>query len=186
MGMITLYSNDSGMTAMWETVFREEIAAKEVEVVCAEVQNIGYHDILCTAGNSFGSMSGGLDLAVRELLGYGLQDVIQLSLMKDNHYFGGQMPVGSTLLVNDIDSPYCKILAYIPSMIVPAQAKPFDVMHCTTAAVYEGLVKPELTIAIPAFGAGVGEMPHDQCAVAMHIGYWAAKMWWQAGQPPQQ
>src|ERR1051325_1781415 len=87
------------------------------EICCATraVDDLGMHigsfetlrhfDCVATAGNSFGLMDAGMDLAVCRFFGIDLQERIQNRILEE---YCGEQPVGTAFIVetNRIDHPY--------------------------------------------------------------------------------
>ena len=64
----------------------------EVEVVCGRFEELPAFDCVVTAGNSFGLMDAGMDLAVVRHFGRHVMDRIQKQIL-DDHL--GEQPVGT-------------------------------------------------------------------------------------------
>ena len=104
---------------------RGKETADEIRWICRDVPELEVHlgsfdsipsfDCIATAGNSFGLMDAGMDLAVLKYFGQHLQEVIQKRIIED---FCGEQPVGTAFLVETgrIDHPY---VAHAPTMRVP-------------------------------------------------------------------
>lgn len=187
MGKITLFGDDPDIMASFKEVFARDIEAGIFEVLDSRLEDLSYHDIYVTAGNSYAVMTGGIDYVFRDMFGFNLQDSIQDMLIMGDKFPEHFIPVGDIVIVDlGEDCTLAKKLYYVPTMIVPRLAKPFDIIHCMTNVIFEFLRASEerdVTIAIPALGAGVGKLTGPQAAVAMHIGYWAGKAWYDAGKP---
>src|ERR1700682_38693 len=57
-------------------------------------------DAIVSPANSFGIMDGGLDLAIRDQLGFGVQTALQELIVAKHH---GELPVGCALIVSTKD-----------------------------------------------------------------------------------
>jgi O-acetyl-ADP-ribose deacetylase (regulator of RNase III) len=73
-------------------------------------------DALITPGNSYGDMSGGFDLAVRDLLGMDIQHKVQ-SFIQNTYY--GEIPVGSAFVIKLPKGAPFGHLVYTPTMRIP-------------------------------------------------------------------
>lgn len=72
-------------------------------------------DVLVTAGNSFGVMSGGIDLVVNQLMN--VESKVQ-SIIQNHH--NGVLPVGNAIsLYTNYDN--IRFLIYAPTMFIPTQ-----------------------------------------------------------------
>jgi O-acetyl-ADP-ribose deacetylase (regulator of RNase III) len=138
---------------------------KEVEVTNSALDKMLEVDCLVTAGNSFGAMSGGIDLAFREIYGYQLQDIIQLGIMQHAPY---GLPVGDTLMVKGQD---CPDIIYAPTMRIPTKARPLDIAFVMSAIIVSANEYKYNSIAIPGLGTGAGELTPEVAADMMLCGY---------------
>ncbi len=75
----------------------------EVQVVCGRFEDLPSFDCVVTAGNSFGLMDAGMDLAVVRFFGRHVMERIQKQILDD---FLGEQPVG-TCARNNGTSPRC-------------------------------------------------------------------------------
>src|SRR6266704_2725646 len=76
-----------------------------LETHLGSFESIPGFDCVATAGNSFGLMDAGMDLAVLKFFGMHIQERIQNKILED---FCGEQPVGSAFLVETgrVDHPY--------------------------------------------------------------------------------
>lgn len=108
---IILFDINPNMCEAWSKEFAE---CEDVEI-----KNIDFQELECNqvvaAGNSYGWMTGGLDLVIRNYYGIELQDIIQGVII--NHY-NGFLPVGDSFRVetDDEKKPY---VIYTPTMPFP-------------------------------------------------------------------
>lgn len=166
---LTLFDTNELLCKAWRQVFAD---VENVEVICCELHMLPAHDALVSPGNSFGVMTGGIDLAVRDFFGLGVQDVIQNELMK---LYAHGLPVGSAITLSiepaphEADNRNFKKLIYAPTMERPRKAQRLDVLYATIAAL--NACEASWSVAIPGMGTGVGEMPHAEAARVMRIGY---------------
>src|SRR5437660_6391906 len=84
----------------------------DLEVHLGSFDSLSSFDCVATAGNSFGLMDAGMDLAVLKFFGIPLQEQIQRRILED---FCGEQPVGTAFLVETgrLDHPY---VAHAPTM----------------------------------------------------------------------
>src|SRR5512141_1426259 len=64
----------------------------DLEVHLGSFDSLASFDCIATAGNSFGLMDAGMDLAIVRFFGSELQNVIQRRILED---FCGEQPVGT-------------------------------------------------------------------------------------------
>src|SRR5580693_287690 len=72
-------------------------------------------DAIVSPANSFGIMDGGLDLAIRDQLGYTVQNQIQKVIVEQYH---GELPVGCAEIIETKDSRW-KYMIAAPTMRIP-------------------------------------------------------------------
>jgi O-acetyl-ADP-ribose deacetylase (regulator of RNase III) len=87
----------------------------EVSYHHGRFEEIEEYDCLINAGNSFGLMDGGVDLAISEFFGPELQEDVQDLILLE---YAGEQPVGTSFLVSTAnpDHPY---MAHTPTMRAP-------------------------------------------------------------------
>ena len=162
MNKIIFYSIDERLCCEWSKTFNN------IEEV--EVQHSSFEDIkatyVVTAGNSYGIMTGGIDLAVRNYYGYGIQDAIQEILFFNLKH---KLDVGSNIIIStkDIDKPN---LVYAATMEYP---KIIDkkVVYKTTYNILKSCYKLDGNIAICGLGAGTGKVPAEDVALENYKAY---------------
>ena len=100
----------------------------ELEVFHGAFESLPSFDCVATAGNSFGLMDAGMDLAVLKFFGMQIQERIQKRILED---YCGEQPVGTAFVVETgrLDHPY---VAHAPTMRIPMNiAGPDDVARST-------------------------------------------------------
>lgn len=146
----------------------------EVEVVRGKFEVLPYYDCVVTAGNSFGLMDAGMDLAVLRFFGRDLQDRIQKCIIED---YLGEQPVGTSILVEsgNPDHPW---VAHSPTMRVPLNIGRTDnvylAMWATLCAVHRHNRTHEKkieTIVSPGLGTGTGGMEPLEAALQILLAY---------------
>src|SRR5438094_3745422 len=77
----------------------------DLEVHLGSFESLPSFDCVATAGNSFGFMDAGMDLAVLKFFGQHIQERIQKRIIKD---YCGEQPVGTAFIVETgrLDHPY--------------------------------------------------------------------------------
>ena len=132
-----------------------------VEVKHGKFEEIHHFDCVVTAGNSFGLMDAGIDLALVKFFGIEIQEKIQSEII--SRYLGEQ-PVGTCFLVETgiSDHPF---VAHTPTMRVPLNLNFTDnvylAMWSTLLAIHQHNLqkqKPIVSVVIPGFGVGTGGM----------------------------
>jgi len=150
-------------------VSRSKDAAEEVRWVARDVSGLEVHfgsfeslpsfDCVATAGNSFGLMDAGMDLAVLKFFGPHVQERIQKRIIED---YCGEQPVGTAFIVETgrLDHPF---IAHAPTMRVPMNIAGTDHVYLATWATLLAVKSHNRTaerkiesLVCPAFGAGTG------------------------------
>ncbi|HVL15538.1 MAG TPA: macro domain-containing protein, partial [Gemmata sp.] len=103
----------------------------EVEVVCGRFEELPSFDCVVTAGNSFGLMDAGMDLAVVRYFGRHVMDRVQKQIL-DDHL--GEQPVGTCVIV-PTDQEAHPFVAHAPTMRVPMNIQGTDHVYLAMWAV---------------------------------------------------
>lgn len=160
--MLILYDTNKRLCVEWEIKFEKYIKSKEVLVVNREFKDVVCDNIV-TAGNSYGWMTGGIDLAVREYYGQWIQDEIQRRILQ---LPGRYLPVGDFIEIFTRDKTK-ENLIYLPTMDVPKFIEPIDVVHVLARL----LMYSWKEIACCGLGTGCGGLSESDCAQAMLDAY---------------
>jgi O-acetyl-ADP-ribose deacetylase (regulator of RNase III) len=167
---IYLVDRDAQLVAAWREVFREfsEIVPERRDFFEQPA------DAMASPGNSFGIMDGGLDLAIRNVLGPKIERRVQTMLAEKHH---AELPVGGAEIVETGDDRW-PALVYAPTMRVPD-----DVSRTTNAYVaFRAILlavrrhnatnkRPIRSLLCPGLCTGVGAMPARRAAAQMRIAY---------------
>ena len=161
---LVLIDLDEELTRAWRTEFDEwagdvEIRTAPIDSALAEV------DAVVSAGNSYGEMNGGVDLAVAKALPQAQHRVWQQ--LEEQHF--GYQPVGTAAIV-PTGEPGCRWLIYAPTMRVPMPLTNgrdiaiHDALWATLVAItrHNRRVAAEdriSSLACPGFGTGYGKVP---------------------------
>ncbi len=146
----------------------------EVEVMCGRFEDLHSFHCVVTAGNSFGLMDAGMDLAVVKYFGRHVMERIQRQIL-DDHL--GEQPVGTCTIV-PTDHPAHPFVAHAPTMRGPMNIQGTDhvylAMWASLTAVHrhnrnEGR-KIDI-LACPSLGTGTGGMEPLEAAMQMSLAY---------------
>lgn len=94
----------------------------EVQVVCGRFEELPSFDCVATAGNSFGLMDAGMDLAVVRFFGRHVMERVQKRILED---YLGEQPVGTCIIV-PTDHAVHSFIAHAPTMRVPMNIQGTD------------------------------------------------------------
>lgn len=122
------------------------------------------------AGNSFGSLTGGVDLAIRKYFGKQIEQVLQQAIIDK---FLGELPVGSSMVI-PTQNEDIKFLAYAPTMRTPKVIAGTDIPYVATWSalttihrINQTLEKPIDTVVFPGMGTGTGQIELNKAALQM-------------------
>jgi len=146
----------------------------EMEVHLGSFETVPNFDCVATAGNSFGLMDAGMDLAVLKFFGPELQNAIQQKILDD---FCGEQPVGTAFIVETgrVDHPY---VAHAPTMRVPMNISGTDHVYSATWATLLAVRRHNHarnrkieSLLCPAFGAGTGGVSGIEVGFQIKLAY---------------
>jgi O-acetyl-ADP-ribose deacetylase (regulator of RNase III) len=146
----------------------------EMEVFLGSFESVPSFDCVATAGNSFGLMDAGMDLAILKFFGLELQGTIQKRIIEE---FYGEQPVGTAFIMETKRSDH-PFVAHAPTMRVPMNISGTDHVYLATWATLVAVGRHNRTaqrkIAIlvcPAFGAGTGGMAGTEVGFQMKLAW---------------
>jgi len=146
----------------------------EVQVVCGRFEDLPSFDCVVTAGNSFGLMDAGMDLAVVRFFGRHLMERIQTQILND---FLGEQPVGTCIIIST-DHVAHPFVAHAPTMRVPMNIQGTDhvylAMWATLTAVHRhnrSTSRPIDSLACPGLGTGTGGMDSIEASLQLRLAY---------------
>lgn len=132
-------------------------------------------DAIVSPANSFGIMDGGLDLAIRDQLGFAVQDRIQAVIVERYH---GELPVGAAEFVRT-DDPRWRFMVAAPTMRVPEPIahtiNPYLAFRAILIAVENwnrAAGRREIdSLVCCGLGTGIGKVSPTKCAMLMRAAY---------------
>jgi O-acetyl-ADP-ribose deacetylase (regulator of RNase III) len=146
----------------------------EVQVVCGRFEDLPSFDCVITAGNSFGLMDAGMDLAVVRFFGRHLMDRIQKQILED---YLGEQPVGTCMIV-PTDHASHPFVAHAPTMRIPMNIQGTDhvylAMWASLTAVhrYNRSASQKIdSLACPGLGTGTGGMDPLEASLQLYLAY---------------
>ncbi len=158
MRKIILFDINKKLYEEWKKEFKDYTEVK--------IKNCNFNELeseyVVTAGNSFGWMTGGMDLAVRNYYGIKIQDEIQRIIISQ---FQGELPVGESIVIDTLDLKK-RYLIYAPTMRFPEIIKPIDVFY-----VFANLLLKYNNFACCGLGALTGGISEKECAKQMKLAY---------------
>jgi O-acetyl-ADP-ribose deacetylase (regulator of RNase III) len=149
-------------------------AHPEVEIVCGRFEDLPSFDCIVTAGNSFGLMDAGMDLAVVRFFGRHVMELIQKQILDD---YLGEQPVGTCIIVPTGHASH-PFVAHAPTMRVPMNIQGTDhvylAMWATLTAVHRHNRSESRkidSIACPGLGTGTGGVDSLEAALQLCLAY---------------
>lgn len=147
-------------------------SSPRIELFLGSFTEIPEYDCLATAGNSFGLMDAGIDLAVVKHFGIEIQEEIQNRILAD---YLGEQPVGTSLLVQT-RHPVHRWIAHSPTMRIPMNIEGTDIVYLATWATLLAVHRANRdedarisTLVMPAFGTGTGGVSHLESGTQMRL-----------------
>ena len=132
-------------------------------------------DAIVSPANSLGIMDGGLDLAIRNELGFQVETEIQEVILNKYH---GEMPIGSAEIINTNHDRWSYMIA-APTMRIPENIaftlnayNAFRAILIALNSFNESMPKiPIKSLVCSGLGTGIGSMEAVKCAAQMRAAY---------------
>lgn len=159
---ITLVARDPALARAWRATFDE---VDDLAVVEGDYFTVPA-DAMVSPANSFGIMDGGIDLAIRDQLGLGVQTRLQRAIVERHH---GELPIGCAELVETGD-PRWRYLIAAPTMRVPESvATTLNAYLAFRAALLVADRHAIESLVCCGLATGIGRMEPRRCATQMRI-----------------
>ncbi len=167
---IVLVDRGAELVAAWTETFAPfpEVVAERRDYFAAPA------DAMVAPGNSFAIMDGGLDKAIRDVIGRGVEARVQKRLAEVHH---AELPVGGAEIVETNDERW-PLLVYAPTMRVPDDVSRSTNAYLAFRAILLAVRRHNEvggrridTLLCPGLCTGIGAMPDRRCAVQMRIAY---------------
>ncbi|MDB9975548.1 macro domain-containing protein [Candidatus Thioglobus sp.] len=132
-------------------------------------------DAIVSPANSFGIMDGGLDLAIRNELGFQVETDIQDVILNKYH---GEMPIGSAEIINTNHDKWSYMIA-APTMRIPENIAFTLNGYIAFRAILTAInrfneskpKRPIKSLVCAGLGTGIGSMEPVKCATQMRAAY---------------
>ncbi len=149
-------------------------AHPEVDVVCGRFEDLPVFDCVITAGNSFGLMDAGMDLAVVRFFGRHVMELVPRQILND---YLGEQPVGTCIIV-PTGHPSHPFVAHAPTMRIPMNIQGTDHVYLAMWAALTAVHRHNRTesrqiqsVACPGLGTGTGGMDFPEAALQLCLAY---------------
>jgi O-acetyl-ADP-ribose deacetylase (regulator of RNase III) len=146
----------------------------EVQIVCGRFEDLPSFDCIVTAGNSFGLMDAGMDLAVVRFFGRHVMERIQEQILKD---YLGEQSVGTCIIVRT-DHAVHPFVAHAPTMRVPMNIQGTDHVYLAMWAALTAAHRHNRSesrkidcLACPGLGTGTGGMDLLEAPLQLCLAY---------------
>jgi O-acetyl-ADP-ribose deacetylase (regulator of RNase III) len=161
--VIHLVDRNAPLTRAWNEAF-EDVA--DVEIHQDDFFAVDA-DAMVSPANSFGIMDGGLDLAIRDQLGFAVEKAVQRAIVERHH---GELPIGSAEVVPTGHARWPYLIA-APTMRVPEHAgQTLNAYMAFRAVLLAAARVPEIrSIVCPGLCTGIGGMEPRRCAIQMKM-----------------
>lgn len=162
---LTLFDVSTKICEAWEKVFSPY---QNVKVTNIELDKLEPHDILVTAGNSFGVMSGGIDYYVNKLCKFKVEPLVKEAIQN----YWGELPVGKfvTIDIDKLTKGQFKCLIYAPTMRTPSIV-PKENVYKTFYPIIDTYRDTNFTLACPGLCTATGGVPFLDVAEQMLLAY---------------
>ena len=155
----------------WRQVFS---SYPEVEVLTGDYFQQSA-DAIVSPANSFGIMDGGLDLAIRNELGFQVETDIQEVILSKYH---GEMPIGNAEIIKTNHDKWSYMIS-APTMRIPENIAFTLNAYLAFRAIFIAInnfneSKPKRAIkslVCPGLGTGIGSMEPAKCAAQMRVAF---------------
>ena len=166
-----LIDSKSELCDKWRQVFS---SYPEVEVLSGDYFQQSA-DAIVSPANSFGIMDGGLDLAIRNKLGFQVETDIQEVILNKYH---GEMPIGNAEIINTNHNKWSYMIA-VPTMRIPENVAftlnayiAFRTILIAINSFNESKPKrPIKSLVCSGLATGIGSMEVTKCAAQMRAAY---------------
>ena len=146
----------------------------DVQITCGRFEELPTFDCVVTAGNSFGLMDAGMDLAVVRYFGRHVMERIQKQILDD---FLGEQPVGTCILV-PTDHAAHPFVAHAPTMRIPMNIQGTDHAYLAMWAALTTIhrhnqsgSRPIDSLACAGLGTGTGGMDLVEASLQLRLAY---------------
>jgi O-acetyl-ADP-ribose deacetylase (regulator of RNase III) len=159
---ILLVDKHAPMIRAWEEAFSDR---DDVDVIEGDYFSRSAGAMVSPA-NSFGIMDGGLDAAIRDQLGFTVQQRVQRVIIENHH---GELPVGSAEVVETGDERW-PMLVVAPTMRVPESVAQTLNAYLAFRAVLLACKGAAIeSVVCCGLGTGIGGMEPARAAVQMRM-----------------
>jgi O-acetyl-ADP-ribose deacetylase (regulator of RNase III) len=159
---ILLVDHDPALVRAWRAAFedRDDVEVFQGDYFAHEAE------AMVSPANSFGIMDGGLDAAIRDVLGFAVQKAAQQIIVERHH---GEMPVGAAEIVDTHDARWPKLVV-APTMRVPEVVAQTLNAYLAFRAILLACARANIgSVVCCGLATGIGAMEPARCALQMRM-----------------
>jgi O-acetyl-ADP-ribose deacetylase (regulator of RNase III) len=167
---VILVDRESMLVRAWAEAFHDEDVFEAVQGDYFERDA----DAMVSPANCFGIMDGGLDLAIRDALGFEVQKRVQAVIIDKHH---GELPIGCAEIVETGHARW-PMLVCAPTMRVPETVSQTLNAYVAFRAILLAVkgwnkngARPIRTLLCCGLGTGIGNLDERRCAVQMRMAW---------------
>jgi O-acetyl-ADP-ribose deacetylase (regulator of RNase III) len=167
---VILVDLESTLVRAWREAFQDEEAFEVIQSDYFERDA----DAMVSPANSFGIMDGGLDLAIRDALGFEVQKRVQAVIIEKHH---GELPVGCAEVV-ETDHARWPMLVCAPTMRIPESVSQTLNAYAAFRAILLAVKRWNergnrkiSSLLCCGLGTGIGNLDERRCAVQMRMAW---------------
>lgn len=133
----------------------------------------GEYDVVLSPGNSYGMLTGGVDLVMAQCFGTQLEVRLADKIANDHN---GMLPIGEAVALRTVN-PHCPWFVSAPTMELPSVITDTSVIFRAMAAARHACQRIQngqafaLSVVTPCFGTGTGKVPPAVAAEEMIRGW---------------
>jgi O-acetyl-ADP-ribose deacetylase (regulator of RNase III) len=159
---VLLVDRDPALIRAWRATFADR---EDVEVVEGDYFSRPAAAMVSPA-NSFGIMDGGLDAAIRDVLGFAVQKRVQRAIVERHH---GELPVGAAEIVETDDERW-PLLVIAPTMRVPENVAQTLNAYLAFRAILLACKRADVaSVVCCGLATGIGGMEPQRAALQMRM-----------------
>lgn len=159
---VILIDRTPALVRAWRSAFEDR---HEVEIIEGDYFAQPAAAMVSPA-NSFGIMDGGLDAAIRDVLGFAVEKRVQRAIVEKHH---GELGVGAAEIVETGDDRW-PLLIVAPTMRVPEVVSQTLNAYLAFRAVLLTCARYDVaSVVCCGLGTGIGAMEPQRCAIQMRM-----------------
>lgn len=168
---LILADRNPAMIEAWKSAFSDLVTTGIVRIIsCNDIVDLVPDAMaIVSPANSFGDLSGGVDLAYKRIFGVELEERLRLEIQ---HKWNGEVPVGCAAVI-PLSGGKGKYFISAPTMRVPQNVSKSSNAYLSFRAALFACMKQNLQGAVlcPGLCTSIGRMSQDVAARQMREAY---------------